>query len=480
MSSLDIVRLIEGNPIEKLAKTQQEGFLSKIQNNFTEADQKLFITSFYCYLNYNKNVDFVVDLDNIWKWLGFSQKVKVKNLIEKYFVLDVDYKILLSRAVKQTNEEKDGRGGSNRETIMLTIKTFKLLCLKSRTEKADQIYEYYLRLEEMLHEAMLEENADIRKQLENHSASSKIAQEHVREKTILEHFDVNTQCVYYGLIDNQHKCGEQLIKFGNSNNLRERVSSHKTTYLNFRLVNAFKVDNKMRIENDMKNHQVFIERKRELKINNKRHIEIITIAGLSFSQLDSIIQDIISKTEYSAENYVHLLSEKDELQKKYDTLSKDMSNVSAQNLLLKEDNMRLKTENIKLVRNMELYNTYKRVIEETDGELKEATAKMTTIEPIVVDEEQYNNTVSQVRRIDRSADGFYHVDGIKYPKLFGTRQEVWDRVAYKTTGCLLKRDLLINKYGKVVSKSKFISSKLDDRLHKVNEQKKKLANADAV
>ena len=36
--------------------------------------QKLFVSSFYCYLNYDKNKDFVIDLDNVWKWLGFSNK----------------------------------------------------------------------------------------------------------------------------------------------------------------------------------------------------------------------------------------------------------------------------------------------------------------------------------------------------------------------------------------------------------------------
>ena len=42
--------------------------------------------------------------------------------------------------------------------------------------------------------------------------------------------------------------------------------------------------------------------------------------------------------------------------------------------------------------------------------------------------------------------------GIIYDKLFGTRQEVWDCVAYKTTGDLIKDYLSIsqsvNNYGK--------------------------------
>ena len=43
-------------------------------------------------MNYDKNIDFVVDFDNVWKWLGFQQKVKAISLLEKNFTIDIDYK----------------------------------------------------------------------------------------------------------------------------------------------------------------------------------------------------------------------------------------------------------------------------------------------------------------------------------------------------------------------------------------------------
>ena len=39
-------------------------------------------------------------------------------------------------------------GGSNKEKIMLNIKTFILFCLKSGTKKSNEIHEYYINLEE--------------------------------------------------------------------------------------------------------------------------------------------------------------------------------------------------------------------------------------------------------------------------------------------------------------------------------------------
>ena len=100
-NALDIVELIENNPITKLSNTYQNKLLEKIKENFTDDEQQLFIASFYCFLNYNSRSEFVVDLDNIWRWLDFSSKHKAKELLQKHFLLDVDYKNLLARAGDQ-------------------------------------------------------------------------------------------------------------------------------------------------------------------------------------------------------------------------------------------------------------------------------------------------------------------------------------------------------------------------------------------
>ena len=50
--------------------------------------------------------------------------------------------------------------------------------------------------------------------------------------------------------------------------------------------------------------------------------------------------------------------------------------------------------------------------------------------------------------------------------LSGTRAQVWHGTAYKTSGSLTKSDLLQNKAGRIVSKSKHSSAKKDNRLVK--------------
>jgi hypothetical protein len=60
------------------------------------------IASFYCYLKH----DTKKDLDDIWRWLEFYTKQKAKDLLEKYFTIEKDYKILLRSAAEQKHHTR--------------------------------------------------------------------------------------------------------------------------------------------------------------------------------------------------------------------------------------------------------------------------------------------------------------------------------------------------------------------------------------
>jgi hypothetical protein len=133
-TSLNFVALVETNPITRLNREYNNKFINKIKETFTETQQQLFVSSFYCYLNYRQFDDYVIDLDNIWKWLGYSQKVNAKMCIEKHFLKDKDYKIVDQ---SQREPKVEGRGGHNKQTILLNIYTFKLFCMKADTKKSN-------------------------------------------------------------------------------------------------------------------------------------------------------------------------------------------------------------------------------------------------------------------------------------------------------------------------------------------------------
>ena len=345
--SFDIVDLIENNPITKLSTTYQNKLLTKIKTKFTENEQQIFVASFYGFLNYDSKTDFVIDLDDVWKWLKFSTKQKAKMLLENHFVKDTDYITLLTPQVKQSTIHI--KGGHNKEIIMLNIATFKKFCLKAGTKKADEIHDYYIKLEETLQEVVHEESTELKLQLEKTNMElekSEKTREKIREKTLLEQFGSNVQCVYYGIIDDLSDTHERLIKFGNSNNLRNRVLNHKETYANFRLLNAFKVENKMQIENAIKEHPMFVERRRIITLKNKKYIELLNANELSFPTLDKIIKDIIVNNECNIVNYMKLMEENKRLKRQLETQD-EMNNVN-ELVLLRAENKHLKMENLKL------------------------------------------------------------------------------------------------------------------------------------
>ena len=472
-ASLNIVDLIENNPITRLSNTYQHKLLNKIQANFSENEQQMFVASFYCYLKHDSSKDFVIDLDNVWRWLGFNKKHNAKYLLEKQFIIDSDYKIFAPDASGAKNES---RGGHNKEIIMLTIETFKKFCLKAGTKKADEIHDYYLKLEKTLHEVLQEESQELTLQMEKKNTvlqqqlaaqviTSEKEKERLKEKTILEHFPKNTQCVYYGLIDDVSTNQEKLIKFGNSNNLRLRVRAHKETYTNFRLVNAFKVDNKFQIENALKCHPVFTERLRPLTLQNKKYVELLHMEGLALPDLDKLFREIITQVEYSPENYMKILEENK-------ALKKQISEIQANNhrhelILVQADNARLQVENAKLIKkyNTLLGGTPTHHTNQVTELLANCTVPPT---PPPTTPLQPGQVLSAFKKNMRNKQGTYTIGGQEYQKNEGTRQEVWDGIAYQTSGLLLKHDLIINKNGKLISKKKCILALEQNHLESYN------------
>ena len=138
--SVDIVNLIESNPITKFSGDYQSKLVEKVKQNFTNYEQQMFLSSFYCYLKYDSKNDFVIDLDNVWKWLGFQQKYHAKYLLEKQFINNNDYKFFASEA---SGAKKNVRGGHNKEIIMLNVETFKKFCLHLLTFQTPIIYRQF-------------------------------------------------------------------------------------------------------------------------------------------------------------------------------------------------------------------------------------------------------------------------------------------------------------------------------------------------
>ena len=332
--SIDIVNLIESNPITKFSGDYQNKLIEKVKNNFTNYEQQLFLSSFYCYLKYDSKNDFVIDLDNIWKWLGFSQKVRAKELVEKNFTINKDYKILLSFEGKQSfppevaGAKKNTRGGHNKEIIMLNVETFKKFCLKAGTKKADEVHEYFIKLENIMFEITKEECNELKQQLQQiENIKNKEMEEKVikqNEKTLLEKFSYKCSLVYIIKVKTYDN-GEYVVKIGYSEQgILYRYNQHKTNYDECILLNCFLVDKSHEFEQFLLKYSLIYQNKCKTLEKHENENELVFIGkNLTYKILLKIIEDNIDNYNYRVKE---LLFENQLLKTKLETNQTNINN----------------------------------------------------------------------------------------------------------------------------------------------------------
>ena len=302
--SIDIVNLIENNPITKFSGNYQSKLVEKVKNNFTNYEQQLFLSSFYCYLKYDSTNDFVIELDNVWQWLGFSTKQKAKNLLEKNFVIDKDYELLLCQPAKQDIRI---HGGHNKEIFMLNIETFKKFCLKSETKKADEVHDYFIKLENIMFEITKEECEELKTQLQqmentkNKEMETKLIMQKglEKERVLLDKFSNSGPLVYIIKVKT-YENGTYVVKIGESRKgIQHRYSEHKTNYEECLLLDCFSVDKSKDFEDFLHHHSVIYPNKIKNLENHETENELFLIGKeLTYNILLKIIDDNIDNHNY--------------------------------------------------------------------------------------------------------------------------------------------------------------------------------------
>jgi len=298
--SVDIVNLIESNPITKFSGDYQSKLVEKVKKNFTNYEQQLFLSSFYCYLKYDTKKDFVIDLDNVWKWLDFGQKDSAKRVIEKNFLINNDYKIF---GPQVGGAKKDNRGGHNKEIIMLNIETFKKFCLKAGTKKADEIHDYFIKLENIMFEITKEECDELKQQLQkienikNKEMEEKVLKE--KEKLLLKQY-ANIGAIIYIIKVKTNEDGTYIIKLGESRDgITGRYNECKSKHKNILLLNCFQVDKSRNFERFLLAHKDINQNRVFNLQGHEKETELILIGtNLTYNMFLKIIDDNIDNYKY--------------------------------------------------------------------------------------------------------------------------------------------------------------------------------------
>jgi phage anti-repressor protein len=118
--------------------------LTEFLKKYSLIDNK-FIDDFYSFYDEGLNeFDYSIDLEKIAFWLNVT-KGNLKILLESNFDENEDY------IISEIGKGKDGgKGGANKETIMLRYNCAKELCMLSRSEKSSVIRKFYIDLEKLI------------------------------------------------------------------------------------------------------------------------------------------------------------------------------------------------------------------------------------------------------------------------------------------------------------------------------------------
>jgi hypothetical protein len=157
---------------------------------------------------------------------------------------------------------------------MLTINTFKRFCLKADTKKADQIHEYYIKLEETLHEIVNEESNELRLQVEQiktqaqkNDQQNKTTIENLTKAKSLEKHNIllrefgNAGALVYIIRIKSYENGQYIVKIGESRRgVEARYNEHKSKYEEAIILDCFLVKRSKDFENFLHNHS-------EIKLN---------------------------------------------------------------------------------------------------------------------------------------------------------------------------------------------------------------------
>ena len=94
--------------------------LIKLKQHFSDEEQQLYITNLYMYMNYHATNDYPINLEDVYKMIGFANKGNAMKTIKSNFVESEDYKTLLFRKEKQKDTDET-RGGFNKETELKKV-----------------------------------------------------------------------------------------------------------------------------------------------------------------------------------------------------------------------------------------------------------------------------------------------------------------------------------------------------------------------
>ena len=268
--------------MELLQYNENDDLFQIMKVQMSSEQEQIFMISHYLYLQHGSDsTKFVVDFDNVWKTVEFTQKIGAKRLLEKYFTYNVDYTIpALSKNKAAFGEQSNGKNlggaGQNKETILLTVDCFKNFCMIAATPKAKVIRSYYVKMENIMHEYYKQFQSK-NNELQNSLQLSQNSLQHSQTETAIKRHEVliesnkNKWLVYFCKIQ-PYDDGSFILKIGETIDIKNRIDALRCDFgMNIILLDVFVCENSIKFEKSLHNSNELLKYKyNQLEHKNKK------------------------------------------------------------------------------------------------------------------------------------------------------------------------------------------------------------------
>lgn len=138
-----------------IADTEEDELMALLKAEIGEEHAAMYKMQFQLSLHFGgDDKAFVVDLDYVWPWLGYTKKCTAYRALSTTFTKNLDY-------IEQTREEyiqdhgsavrHTVNGGLNKKYILLNFASYKVFCISADTPKAAENRLYMCKVESVVH-----------------------------------------------------------------------------------------------------------------------------------------------------------------------------------------------------------------------------------------------------------------------------------------------------------------------------------------
>ena len=246
--------------------------LALLKEKLNTDEQKLFVDSFKMFLRYgNDPTAFVVNFDDVWKWIGFTRKNNAKRLLISKYVNKIDYieqtsqteggftsdenEVLLPKEqnfLETTTVSKNGRPTVN---ILLTVQAFKDFCMSADTPEGKRVRNYYLTMENINHQYILQLVHEEKIRLLEETKLNEAKKSELERHNVLKEAHKNQKVVYVMKLKTFEN-GHHIIKIGQTDNIAERNTALNAKFhVKGSFIDIFPCDDHIKFEKFILKHK---------------------------------------------------------------------------------------------------------------------------------------------------------------------------------------------------------------------------------